>query len=159
MKLHSRRRSMKSPPSRLAFSVRSKPTHRRRTGKKKRPKPKRVLPCASVLESYRCPWRTLSRVAWHESRLLLFRNRHHRKLYALPLALTHAQRLALPLIAPEKFGIVVSLSLHAFPSEHYVGAGRNAMQYEAPALIANRLAEMIRTCAQPRFRYSNDHGI
>src|SRR5579872_7588441 len=73
------------------------------------------------------------------SLLLIFRLSDRLHLHRLPIALAQTHRDSLAFIYLQKLGIVVCVTVHAFPCQQRIVSGRNAAQAEASTLVAGRL--------------------
>src|SRR5581483_1256496 len=77
----------------------------------------------------------------------------------LALAFADAYRASLPLVAFEKFRIVIGLTFYAFPGEKRVASAAHSAEAEMSRLVSHSLPVAVYTSAQARLRNCNHNRI
>jgi len=90
---------------------------------------------------------------------LVSRSQSNSHLHSQEISLVYLQRFPLPFVALQKFGIVVSFTVHPIPREDCVIARRQASQREVSTLIADGFAIALRSAAKARFGYGDNHRV
>src|ERR1700678_3335438 len=85
--------------------------------------------------------------------------RSHFNLHRRVVTLVYMQLFSKSFVALEKFCIVISFSIHAFPRKDRVATGGQAAQGKPSALIAEHFSIAVGTLAETRFRYGDNHCV